>query len=159
MMRNSIRSYSRSSKLINTGSISWIQAGLFFFLFAAFFCYQQNYVLIPRQKLNADLPKGEIKDRLTPLYNAVYITVSRRTKSPWGNGCCRGPHIQLNDQFATIQDISYALSQEIDCPDGYICYPKVYLRVDKDIKMGLIDDIKKELRKRNHLIVKYIMET
>ncbi|MEO9892003.1 biopolymer transporter ExbD [Aurantibacter sp.] len=66
------------------------------------------------------------------------------------------PRIQLNDKFADISEVApYVLSQIQRKPKHVRAFVVVSLKVDKRANMGLISDIKKELRKINALKINY----
>ena len=70
----------------------------------------------------------------------------------WGTA----PRIQLNDQFATVNDIKAFISSErsqMSELDQYLM--TVSLKVDKNTKMGLVTQIKQALRKSNALKINY----
>ncbi|GAA0716906.1 biopolymer transporter ExbD [Aquimarina litoralis] len=64
--------------------------------------------------------------------------------------------IQLNDKFANIKDIQPFVLEEIKSkPKELQPYLTTALKVDKDTKMGLVGDIKKELRDVRMLKINY----
>ena len=66
------------------------------------------------------------------------------------------PRIQLNDQFAKVSDIQDYISQERDARDEKeIPFMTTSLKVDEYTKMGIVTDIKQELRKCNALKINY----
>ncbi|MBK7968479.1 MAG: biopolymer transporter ExbD [Bacteroidia bacterium] len=66
------------------------------------------------------------------------------------------PRIQLNDAYATIADIAEFVEQERDARDeAEKMKITTSLKIDKDTKMGLVTDIKQELRKQNALKINY----
>lgn len=66
------------------------------------------------------------------------------------------PRIQLNDAYATIGDIAEFVEQERDARDeAEKMKITTSLKIDKDTKMGLVTDIKQELRKQNALKINY----
>jgi len=66
------------------------------------------------------------------------------------------PRIQLNDAFAKISDIQKFIEYERAArPESDIPFLTTSLKVDKDVKMGIITDIKQELRKANALKINY----
>ncbi|WP_299432624.1 biopolymer transporter ExbD [uncultured Aquimarina sp.] len=65
--------------------------------------------------------------------------------------------IQLNDKFADINEIKPFVLEEIKSkPEELRPYLTTALKVDKDTKMGLVGDVKKELRAVNMLRVNYV---
>ena len=66
------------------------------------------------------------------------------------------PRIQLNDAFAEVKDIQHFITSEREkLNENLIPFMTTSLRVDKDTRMGLVSDIKQELRKINALKVNY----
>ncbi len=66
------------------------------------------------------------------------------------------PRLQLGDKFATVKDIPLFLEQhKVKVPE--VQRPKITssLRVDGDVTMGIVQDIKTELRKSGQLKVNY----
>ena len=66
------------------------------------------------------------------------------------------PRIQLNDAYASIGEIAEFIEKERDARDEAERNKlTTSLKVDKDTKMGLVTDIKQELRKQNALKINY----
>lgn len=66
------------------------------------------------------------------------------------------PRIQLNDTFAKVSDIQDYISAERDARDeNEIPFMTTSLKVDEYTKMGIVTDIKQELRKCNALKINY----
>ncbi|GIV34687.1 MAG: biopolymer transporter ExbD [Chitinophagales bacterium] len=66
------------------------------------------------------------------------------------------PRIQLNNQFATVNDIAAFVENERTKVDERLQPAMTFaLRVDKGVKMGIVSDVKQELRKSNALKVNY----
>ena len=66
------------------------------------------------------------------------------------------PKIQLNDKFASPSDVgSYILMERAKKSQDLQNVLTTSLKVDKDANMGIISDIKLELRKVNALKVNY----
>ncbi len=66
------------------------------------------------------------------------------------------PRIQLNDAFAKVYDISDYISSERDARDEKeVPFMTTSLKVDRNTKMGIVTDIKQELRKCNALKINY----
>jgi hypothetical protein len=64
--------------------------------------------------------------------------------------------IQLNDKFATVQDVAaFVLAEKASKRQELQNVLTTALKVDGDTKMGLISDIKQELRKVNALKINY----
>lgn len=66
------------------------------------------------------------------------------------------PRIQLNDKFADLSEVAPYILEEINKkPQHLRAFVTVSLKVDKRANMGLISDIKQELRKINALKINY----
>jgi len=66
------------------------------------------------------------------------------------------PRIQLNDAFAKLSDIQAFIEKERAArPESDIPFLTTSLKVDVNTKMGIITDIKQELRKANALKINY----
>ena len=66
------------------------------------------------------------------------------------------PRIQLNDAYATISDLSEFIVAEREARDEKeVPFMTTSLKVDKETKMGIITDVKQELRELNALKINY----
>ncbi|MEO9513064.1 MAG: biopolymer transporter ExbD [Flavobacteriaceae bacterium] len=66
------------------------------------------------------------------------------------------PKIQLDNKLANVIDIApYVLSELAKKPEAIRNLVTVSLKVDKDVNVGIVSDIKQELRKVNVLKVNY----
>ena len=66
------------------------------------------------------------------------------------------PRVQLNDAFASIDDIQEYITVENSKKDEKeVPYMTTSLKADVTVKMGVITDIKQELRKVNALKLSY----
>ena len=64
--------------------------------------------------------------------------------------------IQLNDKFADVDDIiAFVNTERTLLREELIPFLTVALKVDKDANMGIVGDIKQELRKANALKINY----
>ncbi len=102
-----------------------------------------------------EVPKGTEIEKMTKKSLITYIYVGRpnqQYRAKVGNGT----QIQLNDKFsspAEIQDYIYQereAMKESDKP-----FMKVAMKVDKNTQMGIVTDIKQELRKAWALNIVY----
>ena len=83
-------------------------------------------------------------------YACINMQLSYPTK--YGNQ----PRIQLNDKFATVSDVgAYVLAERASKREELQNVLTTALKVDGETKMGLISDIKQELRKVNALKINY----
>lgn len=66
------------------------------------------------------------------------------------------PRIQLNDQFANVGDIpDYIETERQQRDEKEVPLMTTSLKVDKDTKMGIVSDIKQELRRVSALKINY----
>ena len=66
------------------------------------------------------------------------------------------PRVQLNDDFATIQDIqTYIASEREARNESERPFMTTVLKIDENIRMGIVTDIKQELRRANALKISY----
>ena len=66
------------------------------------------------------------------------------------------PRIQLNDQFATTVDIAAFIASEREARDeSEIPFMTTSLKVDNEVRMGVVDDVKQALRRANALKINY----
>jgi len=96
-----------------------------------------------------ELQKLEKKSLVSYLYIGTPKAAFQKEK---GNA----PTLQLNDQFATIEDIPLFLEQErVKIQEQLRPQMTASLRVDKDVTMGIVQDVKTKLRKTGQLKVNY----
>ena len=68
--------------------------------------------------------------------------------------------LQLNDKFAEITEIQAFINAErAALREELVPYLTVSLKVDRDANMGIVGDIKQELRKANALKINYTTGT
>ncbi|MDF4221240.1 MULTISPECIES: biopolymer transporter ExbD [Maribacter] len=97
----------------------------------------------------SEVKKLEKKDRV------IYIYVGKPTKE-FEKTFGSEPKIQLNDKFASPSEVGdYILMERAKKPQEIQNVLTTALKVDKNANMGLISDIKQELRKVNALKVNY----
>ena len=117
---------------------------LFFFMVAT--VLRDNTLLIPAADQVQKLDK---KDRVIYIYAGK---PSSRYQDKYGDQ----PRIQLNDKFATVADVgAYVLAERAAKREELQNVLTTALKVDGETKMGLISDIKQELRKVNALKINY----
>ena len=121
---------------------------LFFFMVAT--VLRDNTLMIQNTLPAADqIQKLDKKDRVIYIYAGKPST---RYQDKYGSQ----PRIQLNDKFATVSDVgAYILSERASKREELQNVLTTALKVDGETKMGLISDIKQELRKVNALKINY----
>ena len=121
---------------------------LFFFMVAT--VMRDNTLLVSNTLPAADqVQKLDKKDRVMDIYAGK---PSARYQDKFGTQA----RIQLNDKFATLQDVAaFVLAEKASKRQELQNVLTTALKVDGDTKMGLISDIKQELRKVNALKINY----
>lgn len=67
------------------------------------------------------------------------------------------PTIQLNDKFATVDDIiEFVENERLQREERIRPFITYAIKADQDVKMGLVTDVKQELRKANALKISYL---
>ncbi len=96
-----------------------------------------------------EVTKLEKKDLVSNIYVGVPMGKFQKTFGTM-------PRIQLNDQFATVDDIQAFIASERESRKEELRNKlTTSLKVDEYTKMGIITDIKQELRKASSLKLNY----
>jgi len=121
---------------------------LFFFMVAT--VMRENTLLIKNTLPYADqLEKLDKKDLVMYIYAGA---PSERFQGQYGTES----RIQLNDKFADVKDIAaFIAAERASKREELVPFLTTALKVDKDANMGLVGDIKQELRKVNALKINY----
>jgi biopolymer transport protein ExbD len=78
---------------------------------------------------------------------------SRELRSKYGDA----PRIQLNDSYKTAQDIGqFVAAARDDMKEEDRAAMVVALKADEEVKMGMITDVKKELRRAEAFKISYV---
>jgi len=91
------------------------------------------------------------------LVNYLYIG---KPKDKWRDTYGTKPRLQLGDKFSTVEDIPLFLEKhKIKVPENK--RPKITssLRIDGKVTMGIVQDVKTQLRKTGQLKVNYSAKT
>lgn len=134
---------------VNTASLPDIVFMLLFF-FMTVTVMKDSSLKVENVLPNAtEIKKLEKKDRV------IYIYVGKPTRE-YEKVFGTESKIQLNDKFANASEIgSYILAERAKKPQELQNVLTTSLKVDKNANMGIISDIKQELRKVNALKVNY----
>ncbi|MCO5725618.1 ExbD/TolR family protein [Robiginitalea marina] len=134
---------------VSTASLPDIVFMLLFF-FMTVTTMKDSSLMVENTLPNAsEIKKLEKKDRV------IYIYVGKPT-SQYQKVFGSEPKIQLNDKFASVSEIGdFILQERAKKPQELQNVLTTALKVDKEANMGLISDIKQELRKVNALKVNY----
>ena len=101
------------------------------------------------------VPRGTEIEKMTKKSLVSYIYVGKPT-SQWRAKVGSGTQIQLNDKFANLYEVQDYVYQEREAmKEADKPFMKVSLKVDRDTRMGIVTDIKQELRKAWALNINY----
>ena len=134
---------------ISTASLPDIVFMLLFFFMVA--TVMRDNTLMVNNKLPAadQVQKLDKKDRVIYIYAGK---PSSRYKIKYGSQA----KIQLNDKFSVVSDVgAYVLAERATKREELQNVLTTALKVDGETNMGLISDIKQELRKVNALKINY----
>ncbi|MCK5400165.1 MAG: biopolymer transporter ExbD [Flavobacteriaceae bacterium] len=134
---------------INTASLPDIVFMLLFFFMVAT-VMRENTLMIENK-----LPSASEVEKLEKKNLVMYIYIgkpSRNYKKKYGTEA----RIQLNDNLREVSDIrAFIEAERADKREEEIPYLITSLKVDKDANMGIVGDVKQELRKVNALKINY----
>lgn len=134
---------------VSTASLPDIVFMLLFF-FMTVTVMKDSSLMVQNTLPNAsEVKKLEKKDRV------LYIYVGKPTRE-YQKVFGTEPKIQLNDKFANVSEVGdFILQERAKKAQELQNVLTTALKVDKNANMGLISDIKQELRKVNALKVNY----
>jgi biopolymer transport protein ExbD len=134
---------------ISTASLPDIVFMLLFFFMVSTSMKEVTYKVLIRKPEATEIEKLEKKSLVTYIYVGQPLKPYRAT---FGSE----PRIQLNDAFATIDDIQSYIAQERESMRE-ADRPKMTtsIKADYDCPMGIITDIKQALRKAQALKINY----
>lgn len=134
---------------VSTASLPDIVFMLLFF-FMTVTVMKDSSLMVENVLPNAsEIKKLEKKDRV------IYIYVGKPT-SQYQKVFGSEPKIQLNDKFANVSEVGdYILQERAKKPQELQNVLTTALKVDKNANMGLISDIKQQLREVNALKINY----
>lgn len=147
-MRNT-RNSKKEMPAISTASLPDIVFMILFF-FMTVTTIKTNPLLVDNNLPKADeVKKLEKKDRIIEIFVGK---PSQELAKTFGSE----PKIQLDNRLANVNDVgSYVLAELAKKPDAIRNLVTVSLKVDKNVNVGIVSDIKQELRKINALKVNY----
>lgn len=134
---------------VSTASLPDIVFMLLFF-FMTVTTMKDSSLMVENTLPNAsEVKKLEKKDRV------LYIYIGKPTRE-YQKVFGTESKIQLNDKFASVSEVGdFILQERANKPQELQNVLTTALKVDKNANMGLISDIKQELRKVNALKVNY----
>ena len=137
------------SPAISTASLPDIVFMLLFFFMVTTVMKQDDL------KIDVTLPQATELKKLEKksLVSYVYIGAPKKKfQKLWGTE----PRIQLNDVFSKVEDIQDFITSEREAKDeAEIPFMFTSLKVDEETKMGVVSDVKQELRKAQALKINY----
>ena len=121
---------------------------LFFFMVTTQLRETENKVIVKLPEAS-EVVKLERKDL------ASYINIGTPTRNyPAQYGT--DARIQLNDSFKTIDDIrDFIAAERESMSEGDRNFMQTVIRADEDVRMGIITDVKQELRRCSALKIMY----
>ena len=133
---------------VNTAALPDIVFMLLFFFMVATVMRQNTL------KIDNNLPFADQVEKLDKKDLVMYIYAGKPSDNykQFGNQA----RIQLNDDFASVSDVAaFIAAERASKREELIPFLTTALKVDSDANMGLIGDIKQELRKVNALKINY----
>ena len=139
----------RSTPAISTASLPDIVFMLLFFFMVVTVMRDAELMVQVRVPEATELQKLEKKSLVN------YIHIGRPTEK-YRKVYGTSPRMQLNDKFGTEADIPLFLERHrIKVPEAQRPAITTSLKVDGDVTMGIVQDVKTALRKANQLKVNY----
>ena len=133
---------------ISTASLPDIVFMLLFFFMVATVMRETSL------KVNNTLPVADQVEKLDKKKPISYIYAGKPSANYKDAGT--EPRIQLNDKFADVKDVAaFIAAERANLREEELPYLIVALKVDEETNMGLVSDIKQELRKVNALKINY----
>ncbi|MEW7277685.1 biopolymer transporter ExbD [Aquimarina sp. 2201CG1-2-11] len=143
----------KNRKKINTPEISTASLPdivfmlLFFFMVAT--VMRKNTLMIENR-----LPSANQVEKLDTKNLIMNVYVGRPSSRYRNVGS--EARIQLNDKFAEVKDIkAFIMAERASKKESLRPFLITSLKIDKEIRMGLVGDIKKELKEVNALKINY----
>jgi len=132
---------------INTGSMSDI-IFMFLFFFMVITKMRENTLFVRVTPPQAtEIQKLEKKS----LVSSIYIGVPMKS-AQFGTEA----RIQLNDQFGEPSDIQEFIAKEVESKiEADRPFLTTSIKVDQEVKMGIVTDVKQELRKASAFKISY----
>ncbi len=134
---------------VSTASLPDIVFMLLFFFMTVTVMKDDTLKVINELPNATEIKKLEKKDRIITIYVGK---PGLRYEKFFGTQ----PKIQIDDKFVSISDFGTTILAKInEKPEHLRPFITVSLKVDKTASMGLIDDVKQELRKIHALKINY----
>jgi biopolymer transport protein ExbD len=148
MIRNSKKSKAQLPQ-ISTASLPDIVFILLFFFMTVTVMKNKNLLVENTLPSATEIEKLDKQDRI------IEIIVGPPVKQ-YTSIVGTKPKIQLNGNFAKVDEVgSYVLSKLAEMPEQLRSVAIVSLKIDKKVTMGIVSDIKQQLREVNALKINY----
>ena len=146
-MSKSKKDGNKNTPAVSTASLPDIVFMLLFFFMVTTVMREVDLKIKLNQPEATEIEK--LEDR--SLVDYIYIGEPQNT-SLYGTL----PKIQLDDDFASVEDIQdYVFQKRSDRPEAVHGAIIISLKVDEETKMGIVTDVKQELRKAQSLKISY----
>ena len=137
---------------LNTSSLPDLIFSILFFLMIVTSMREEEV------KIEFKLPKGtglSKIERKTAVVNIYVGSPSKQYAAQFGTST----RIQLNDRFASVKDVApFVANERADMRQADQAIMKVALKADQDVQMGVMTDVKMELRRARALSLMYSAE-
>lgn len=144
---------SKEMPAINTASLPDIVFMLLFFFMVATTMRETTLVVQNQLPVADQVEKLDKKDLI------MYIYAGKPTERYQGTMGTEA-RIQLNDNFASVNDIQQFIFAERESKrEELVPFLTTSLKVDEETRMGLVSDIKLELRRADALKINYTTRT
>ncbi|WP_299333611.1 biopolymer transporter ExbD [uncultured Psychroserpens sp.] len=137
---------------VNTASLPDIVFMLLFFFMVVTVMREDNLLIENKLPLADQVEKLDKKNPIS----YIYAGKPARGYEKFGTEA----RLQLNDKFADIKEIQAFINAErAALREELVPYLTISLKVDRDANMGIVGDIKQELREANALKINYTTGT
>lgn len=146
---STFKSHKRSNPTISTASLPDIVFMLLFFFMTVTTISNKTMLVENELPMASAVNQLDKKDRVIEIYvGAPKDDLAKRLGTE--------PRIQLNDKIAQVGDVGpYVLEELSKKPEAIRNLVTISLKIDKDVKVGVVSDIKEQLQKVNALKVNY----
>ncbi len=139
----------RAVAALSTASLPDIVFMLLFFFMSVTSMKETDYKVKIKLPTATEVKKLEKKSLVSYLYVGAPLSIYQ---AKYGTE----PTLQLNDKISTIYDVAdYVESERQQHDEAEVPLLTYSLKVDSDAKMGIVTDIKQELRKVQALKINY----
>jgi len=145
----------KEKRTVGSISTSSLPDVVFMILFFFMVTTSMREVELQVEVSGSTLPQATEIKKLERKSLVSYIYVGKPVRK-YQNMYGTEPRIQLNSSFAELEDIrNYIIAEREKRDESEIPYMTTSLKVNQDTKMGIVTDIKQELRKASALKINY----